>query len=138
MRRVALAVLLLLVTATPVAATPESYLAYRVRLARGESSYRLDAGLSRLAEVRSFEYALNDQRSVRPHRQLVEVPCAWGEILGWSVRPQPDATRWVMAAWRRSPTHWTVLRGGWTRYGVGVTYRGGAWYMAVVFAQCPL
>jgi hypothetical protein len=33
--------------------SPESYLAYRIRLDRGEAHYRLDAGLSALAEKRA-------------------------------------------------------------------------------------
>jgi len=141
-RAVLLALLCLALAPLPAAAGgPEAYLAYRIRLARGEEHYRLDVGLSRLAEKRAREYAA--VMGVRPwgnhHRPLVEVPCGWwGEVLGWTRVDGPAGIRWVMAAWRRSPAHWAAIVGTWAYYGVGAYYRGGAWYMVVVFAQCRI
>jgi hypothetical protein len=130
-----LAALLVLATPSPVGASgPEAYLAYRIRVARGEAHYRLDAGLSRLAEQRAQE----SSRAFR-HRRLVEVPCGWGEVLGWVSLTGPDpAARWVMAAWRKSTRHWEVVQMSWAHYGVGAYSRDGRWYFAVVFAQCRL
>ena len=123
-------------TAPPAVAAggPEAYLAYRIRVARGEAHYRLDAGLTRLAEKRAQEIALG----AFAHRYLTEVPCGWGEVVAWSSREPITSVRWVMSAWRRSATHWAVITGAWGHYGVGTYYRNGAWYMAVVFAQCRI
>lgn len=133
------ALVVLFAGATDVhAGTSQSYLAYQVRLLRGESFYRLDSGLSRLAMQRAREYALNTDRANTPHRALSEVPCRWGEVLGWSVQSRVPATRWVAQAWRQSTTHWSVIRTSWRHYGVGAFYRAGAWYFAVVFASCRL
>jgi len=145
-RGLALAVLLSLALAAPVsAASPETYLAYRIRVARGEDHYRLDPGLTRLAEKRAREVgeAVAAATVVLPltsyHRPLVEVPCGWGEVLGWVGLDSPtDGIRWIMAAWRNSPGHWTVISGTWARYGVGAYFRDGRWYLAVVFSRCRL
>jgi hypothetical protein len=144
-RAVGLALAALLVLATPVGASgPEAYVAYRLRVARGEAHYRLDPGLTRLAEKRAREVAAAYAAAtvILPltsyHRPLVEVPCGWGEVLAWTNRGGPAGIRWVMAAWRHSPTHWAVISAAWARYGVGAYFRDGRWYFAVVFAQCRL
>lgn len=114
-------------------APTDSYLAYRVRIARGETSYRLDTGLTILAATRAREAG-----TTWAHRQVSEVPCAWGEILGWSAQSGKNAVRWALIAWRRSPTHWRVLRAPWRYYGVATYRRADRTYMAVVFAQCRI
>lgn len=136
MRRAAIALAaFIFLAAAPADSDPARYLAYQIRIARGEQHYRLDAGLSALAAKRAREYALNPQRG---HRALVEVPCRWGEVLGRTWREARPAVRWVAAAWRRSPAHWRVISGSWARYGVGAYFRDGSWYVAVIFADCRL
>lgn len=144
-RALVLALALLVVSAGPASALdglsrPEGYLAYRVRITRHESYSKLTQFMVTLAGKRAHEIAVSFR-----HRSLWELSsrgCWWGEILArtWVNDPTDPyrraTTRWAIGAWLASPSHRAVLLGRWSRYGTGMYYTRGQWYMVVDFARC--
>jgi hypothetical protein len=119
----------------------ETTLAYRVRVVRGEDTYRLRQWLIDVAGVRAMELRKSFSHycsGVPCADRLIPNRCSWGEILAWtSWGTARDATAWAIQAWLDSPSHRGVLLGSWQAYGVGIVSRsGGGWYMAVVFVNC--
>ena len=125
----------------------ERYLAYKVRVERGEAWYFMNWYLTRAAQVRSTEIA--DCHATRGWGSWchdldavwdIGYGCTAGEILAWTSYDDPaDAVRFAIDAWHESPGHAPLLHndsGGWDRYGVGVAYVRGNHYLAVLVGAC--
>jgi hypothetical protein len=145
-RSLALALALLLIASGPASAfyglsRPESYLAYRVRVVRHESYSKLTQAMINIAGRRAYEISF-DFRHVDLHTRGVPLWCWWGEIIAWTAIDDPtdpyrrSTASWTIRAWLASPSHRTVLLGRWTRYGTGMLFRNGRWYLVVDFARC--
>lgn len=117
----------------------EQYLAYRVRLERGDSGYAMTALLDRIARARAYEIVTNKTHVFTTYWRL-GLRCTAAEILGWSVIADGrDAVRWVIRHWNLSASHRPFLDNvdrRWRHYGVGAIRSRGYWYMVVAFSEC--
>jgi hypothetical protein len=147
MRSLALAVLLALVAVQPAAAwygfsLPERYLAYLVRVSRGESTYHLSQRLIDIAGRRAVQISYHFAHDHDLHAMGIPRWCWWGEIIAWTTVNNPaDAYRrttgrWVIAAWKASAPHRAVLYGHWSRWATGMYWRLGRWWAVTVFERC--
>lgn len=119
--------------------TTERYLAYRVRIERGESGYAMTALLTRIARARAREIDDRFRHDFRTYWRL-GLTCTAGEIIAWSVEPDGRAAvRWAIAGWLASPIHRPFLENDgrkWRHYGVGAYRAKGRWWLVVSFSRC--
>lgn len=139
-----LAVILLLGTAAPAAAYTapdlswtEEYVAFRVRIARGESNYvRRRADLTQAAQARAREISVHFSHDGW-WDDVSKANCyLLGEIIGTStIDHGRQAARYVFSLWEASPGHRALLHNtrDFNRWGVGAHYAGGRWYFVVTF-----
>lgn len=149
MRRRLLAVLLAIAAVLAAPAAPaagytapdlssvEEYLAYRVRIARGETTYRARrADLTAAAQSRAREITVSFSHSGW-WDNYSRCPChLLGEIIGTSSFDDGRrAVRHVVHMWAASPGHWSLMtnRTDFQRWGVGGRAANGGWYFVVGF-----